>query len=223
MSTCFGPASVHVLALGVDVARGGWIAVALEDGAFVDAVLERRFPALVDRFADAVAIGVDVPIGLPHAGTRRRADLEARTLVGARRSSIFFTPSRAAVEATSYGAAREVEPSTSAQGWALRTAILDVNRVRDPRVHEVHPEVSFAVLAGKPLAFAKRTWNGHRERLRLLRRAGIRIPERLDAGLAAADDVLDAAVAAWTATRIARREHVTVPANPARGEPVIHV
>jgi predicted RNase H-like nuclease len=211
-----------VLALGVDAARGGWIAVALADGRFAGAALERRFPALLERFGDAAVVGVDVPIGLPEPGVRRRADAEARAIVGARRSSVFFTPARAALEATTYRAAREIAPSTSAQGWALRTAILDVDRARDPRVHEVHPEVSFAVLAGAPLAFAKRTWNGHRERLRLLRRAGIRIPERLDAGLAPADDVLDAAVAAWTATRIAQGEHLTVPDDPADGEPVIH-
>jgi predicted RNase H-like nuclease len=211
-----------VLALGVDAARGGWVAVALEDGAFAGAALERRFPALLERFAEAVVVGVDVPIGLPKRGTRRRADLEARKLVGARRASVFFTPSRAALEAATYSAARELEPSTSAQGWALRTAILDVDRVRDPRVREVHPEVSFAVLAKEPLAFAKRTWNGHRERLRLLRRAGIRIPDRLDAGLVPADDVLDAAVAAWTATRIARDEHGTLPGDPAPNEPTIY-
>jgi predicted RNase H-like nuclease len=211
-----------VLALGVDVARGGWIAVALEDGRFADAALERRFPALLERFPDALVIGVDVPIGLPETGERRRADTAAREVVGARRSSVFFTPARAALEATTYRDARTIAPSTSAQAWALRTAILDVDRVRDPRVREVHPEVSFAVLAGGPLAFSKRTWNGHRERFRLLRGAGIRIPEHLDAGLAAADDVLDAAVTAWTATRIARGEHITVPADSAPGEPVIH-
>jgi predicted RNase H-like nuclease len=211
-----------VLTLGVDAARGGWIAVALEDGRFVEAALERRFPALLERFADAVAIGVDIPIGLPAPGEQRRADVEARRLVGARRSSVFFTPARAALEAATYSEARVIAPSTSAQGWALRTAILDVDRVRDARVFEVHPEVSFAVLAGKPLAFAKRTWNGQRERLRLLRRAGIRIPDRLDAGLVPADDVVDAAVTAWSATRIARGEHVTIPEDPAPGEPVVH-
>jgi predicted RNase H-like nuclease len=211
-----------MLTLGVDAARGGWIGVALEDGRFAGAALERRFPALLERFVEAVMVGVDVPIGLPERGSRRRADVAARKLVGARRSSVFSTPSRLALEAATYRAAREVEPSTSAQGWALRTAILDVDRVRDSRVREVHPEVSFAVLSGEPLAFAKRTWNGQRERLRLLRRAGIRIPDRLDAGLVPADDVLDAAIAAWTATRIARDEHVTVPADPSPGEPVIH-
>jgi predicted RNase H-like nuclease len=211
-----------VLTLGVDAARGGWIAVALEDGLFADAVLERRFPALLERFPDAVVVGVDIPIGLPAPGDRRRADVEARVVVGPRRASVFFTPSRAALEATTYSGARAVAPSTSAQGWALRNAILDVDRVRDPRVREVHPEVSFTLLAGEPPAFAKRTWNGQRERLRLLRRAGIKLPDRLDAGLVAADDVADAAIAAWTATRIARGEHVTFPADPLPGEPVIH-
>ena len=211
-----------MLALGVDAARGGWIAVVLEDGRFADAVLERRFAALLERYPAAAVVGVDVPIGLPEIGERRRADLEARSVVGARRSSVFFTPPRLALEATTYREARTFAPSTSAQGWALRTAILDVDGVRDKRVREVHPEFSFAVLAGRPLAFAKRTWNGQHERVRLLRAAGIRIPDRLDAGLVPADDVLDAAVVAWSATRIARGEHLTIPSNPEPGEPVIH-
>jgi len=211
-----------VLTIGVDAARGGWIAVALVDGRFEDAVLERRFPGVLERFGDADMFGVDVPIGLPELGARRRVDVEARTVVGGRRSSVFFTPSREALEAPTYRDAREIAPSTSAQGWALRTAILDVARIDDNRVREVHPEVSFAVLAGAPLAFAKRTWNGQHERLTLLRRAGITIPKRLDAGLVPVDDVLDASIAAWTAIRIVRGEHVTIPSDPAPGEPVIH-
>jgi len=211
-----------VLTLGVDAARGGWIAVALRNGRFVDAFLERRFPVLLERFPKAAVVGVDVPIGLPEVGSRRRADVDGRSAVGARRASVFFTPPRVALEAPTYTQARALAPGTSAQGWALKTAILDVDRVRDPRVREVHPEVSFAVLAGAPLAFAKRTWNGQRERLRLLAGAGIALPDRLDAGLVRADDVLDAAVAAWSAVRIARGEHVTFPADPLAGEPVIH-
>jgi predicted RNase H-like nuclease len=127
-----------------------------------------------------------------------------------------------ALEAPTYREARALVPSVSAQGWALRTSILDVDRVRDPRVHEVHPELSFAVLAGEPLLFAKRTWNGQRERVRLLASAGIEVPDRLDAGLVAADDVLDAAVTAWSATRIARGEHLILPDEPSPDEPVIH-
>jgi predicted RNase H-like nuclease len=208
--------------LGVDAARGGWIAVALEDGRFADAALERRFPGILERFPHAAVVGVDIPIGLPEPGARRRADVEARRVVGARRSSVFFTPSRAALEALTYREARAIAPSTSAQGWALRTAILDVARVDDPRVREVHPEVSFATLAGEPLAFGKRSWNGQRERVHLLAGAGNELPDRLDAGLVAADDVLDAAVAAWTATRIARGEHMALPGDPQPGEPMIY-
>jgi predicted RNase H-like nuclease len=207
--------------VGVDAARGGWIAVALRDGRFAEAVLERRFPPLLERFPDAQVFGVDVPIGLPEPGERRRADVEARAVVGARRTSVFFTPARVALEAPTYTAARSLAPSTSAQGWAMRTSILDVDGVDDARVHEVHPEVSFAVLAGAPLAFAKRTWNGQCERICLLARVGVELPDRLDAGLAASHDVLDAAVAAWSATRIARGEHVTFPDDPAQGEPVL--
>jgi len=211
-----------VLTLGVDAARGGWIAVALDNGRFADAALERRFPAVLERFPDAVVIGVDVPIGLPAVGSRRRADVEARSVVGGRRASVFFTPPREALESATYKEARALAPGTSAQGWALRASILDVDRVRDERVREVHPEVSFAVLAGRPLAAAKRTWNGQRERLQLLAGAGIELPDALDAGLVAADDVLDAAVAAWTAGRVARGEHITLPRKPEPGEPVIH-
>jgi predicted RNase H-like nuclease len=123
---------------------------------------------------------------------------------------------------TSYAAARDVAPGTSAQAWAIGRAILEVERSRDERVREVHPEVSFAALAGHTLGFAKRTWNGQWERFGLLRSAGIELPERLDAGLVAVDDVLDAAVVAWSATRIARGEHETLPPDPAAGEPVIH-
>src|SRR5919201_3591825 len=167
-----------MLTLGVDAARGGWIAVALRDGGFADAVLERRFLALLERFAEAAVVGVDVPIGFPQLGARRRADEAARAAVGPRRSSVFFTPPRAALEAPTYHEARAVAPGTSAPGWALRKAILDVDRVRDSRVHEVHPEVSFAVLAGAPPPFAKRTWKGQHERRAPPPRARLQLPER---------------------------------------------
>jgi predicted RNase H-like nuclease len=211
-----------MLTLGVDVARGAWIAVALEDGRFADAALARTFAAVVDRFPDAAVVGVDVPIGLPEPGLRRRADVEARAMVGPRRSSVFLTPSLAALSQPTYALAREVDPSTSAQGWAIGRAITEVERGRDERVREVHPEVSFAALAGQPLAYGKKTWNGQHVRTALLRGAGIQIPRRIDAGAVAADDVLDAAVTAWTATRVAQGEHRTLPADPEPGEAVIH-
>jgi predicted RNase H-like nuclease len=52
------------------------------------------------------------------------------------------------------------------------------------------------------------------ERRQLLATAGIELPDTLEAGLAAADDVLDAAVVAWSAARKARREAATLPPDP---------
>jgi hypothetical protein len=71
----------------------------------------------------------------------------------------------------------------------------------------VHPEVSFAILAGRPLPESKRTWAGAIRRRRLLTEAGIVLDDDLGpAGTAAAvDDFLDDA-AAWTARRVARNE-----------------
>lgn len=84
-------------------------------------------------------------------------------------------------------------------------------------MREVHPEVSFAVLSGdEPMASSKRTWNRMQERLAALATAGVRLPDRLrPAGsVAGVDDVLDAAVVAWTARRIARGEAISFPSRP---------
>lgn len=79
---------------------------------------------------------------------------------------------------------------------------------------EVHPEVSFAALAGRPLGHSKRSWNGQMERRRLLASAGIQLPDELTAGQATADDVLDAAIAAWSAARKERGAAATLPDDP---------
>jgi predicted RNase H-like nuclease len=88
----------------------------------------------------------------------------------------------------------------------------EVAAADDPRIFEVHPEVSFRELRGEPLEWSKRSWNGLIERRRLLTGAGIRLPDMLErAGVAPADDILDAAVAAWSAHRYARDEAVPLP------------
>jgi predicted RNase H-like nuclease len=73
-------------------------------------------------------------------------------------------------------------------------------------VRVVHPEISFAELGGgEPVAAGKKTWNGQMTRRALLGAAGIDLPDVLaGAGTVPADDILDAAAVAWTASRIAR-------------------
>jgi predicted RNase H-like nuclease len=158
---------------------------------------------------DAGVVGVDIPIGFPTQG-RRQADVAARELLGRRRSSVFLVPPRAVIEAPTYEEARETalrvwDQGVSAQSYALRAKILEVNELGqfDTEIIEVHPEVSFQIIAGGTLAQGKKTWNGQHQRRSLLESEGIIIPERLEGhvGEVPTDDLLDAAVVAWTANR----------------------
>ena len=81
-------------------------------------------------------------------------------------------------------------------------ATQSVDALRDRlggRVVEGHPEVSFCAMAGQPLEHSKRSWNGMGARLDLLEKCGLELPADLGrAGSVQADDVVDAAVMAWT-------------------------
>jgi predicted RNase H-like nuclease len=162
-------------------------------------------------------------IGLLDTG-RRQADVLAYKRVGPRRSSVFMTPVQAALEAGSHAAAVEVNQhwageGVSAQVYGLRSKIFEVDgwvRHAGRRVVEVHPEVSFAMLAGSPLADGKRTWAGAHHRRQLLADAGVHLADDVgQAGRhAAVDDVLDAGAAAWTATRVATGAATPLPNPP---------
>ncbi|RPF26695.1 DUF429 domain-containing protein [Georgenia muralis] len=167
-------------------------------------------------------VAVDIPIGVPEHGPRQ-ADVLARRVVGPRRSSVFPTPVRAALEAADYAAAvlasRDLTGvGLSRQAHALGPALLEVEewvRMTAVAVVEVHPEVSFAVLAGSPLPWPKKSWAGARARLDLLTGAGVHLPADLGpAAVVPVDDVLDAAVAAWSARRYHRGAAVSFPGPP---------
>ena len=187
--------------------------------------------ALADDEGCAV-VGVDVPQGLPRAGPRR-ADAEARARLGSRASSVFPAPPRAVLDLDDHAeACRELkslgQPAVSVQAFGLRHAVRQWDALlrADPdlqdRVVEVHPEASFAALAGGPLA-PKRSPQGVGQRLRALARDVPDVVTRLadlDLGrpAPAVDDVLDAAAAAWSAARVARGEATSLPADPPRDE-----
>jgi len=197
---------------GVDIASGGWAVVVLEGNRVVDAF---RCGTFADALlVDAAVIGVDIPIGLPE-GEPRPADIAARRFVGARASSVFPTPSRAVLEAETYADARRIAleltgKSVSAQTYALARRILEVDELArtDERVIEVHPEVSFAELARRPLS-SKHRIGGLVERRRVLEEAGLEVPAA--APRIAEPDLLDATIAAWTAARYARGLALPLP------------
>ncbi len=91
---------------------------------------------------------------------------------------------------------------------------MDACVASDGRIREVHPEVSFAALAERPLG-PKKTPAGFKERTRLLRKGGIWLPpEAFESKRVGADDVLDAGAAAWSARRIANGEAKALPEAP---------
>jgi predicted RNase H-like nuclease len=211
--------------LGVDWYKRGWVAVALRPDAGPDVIVGADLAELLDRPPELTCIAIDMPIGLPE--TERDCDRLARGFVGVRRSSVFMTPPQAVLETHDYSAANAVAAELlggrkiSQQAYALRHNIKAVNDVAesDPRVIEVHPEVSFRQLLGEELAFAKTTWNGQMTRRSALAEEGIALPDRLDeAGAVPVADVLDAAVAAWSARRYVNGEAASLPADARPGD-----
>jgi predicted RNase H-like nuclease len=207
---------------GIDGCKGGWVGVVLARDDVV--VVAGRTIASVVRDAGPVGVvGVDIPIGLPR-GAVRAADRAAQTFLGARRSTVFSTPIRDALEAPTLAEAIAVSrdrtgAGISAQAYALRARILEVAAWLDGAgldVREVHPEVSFSVMVGRPMSSPKKSWNGTQERVAALEAAGIRLPADLGRAGATAgvDDILDAAAAAWSARRIARGDARCFPDPP---------
>jgi predicted RNase H-like nuclease len=205
--------------LGVDGCKLGWVGITWEGEAyFGTSILE-----LLAAAGPVTCIGIDMPIGLPDSG-RRQADSLARKLVGRRASSVFTTPVRVALEASSHADAIAVNRAVtgeglSAQVFALAAKTLEVDafvRSTTTPVIEVHPELSFATMAGAPLPWGKKTWAGTQHRQALLAGAGLQLSTDLgEAGhRAAVDDVLDAAAVAWTAQRFTRGEAFPLPDPP---------
>lgn len=208
--------------IGVDACSKGWVGVTSDRRGYFGASID-QLVAIADGEGDLEVVAIDIPIGLPLTGARQ-ADVVARKLVGKLQSSVFPTPVRAALLATSHAEGSTLNLQATGKGltrqaYALGKKILEVDawvRSVDRVVIEVHPEVCFATLAGHSLAHPKRSWAGAEERRELLASADIQIPADMGlAGqLAGVDDVLDAAAACWTARRYAQGCAVCHPETP---------
>ena len=197
--------------LGVDGCPGGWVGALVEDGPHPRLTWHTgAFPDLLALEADVV--GVDIPIGLPEGPHRRVADVEAREVLGAQRSSVFFAPPRVVLEAGSQPDATRLSRAAGSVGVSIQTfhilgkvAEVDERMQADAsaaaRVVEVHPEVSLRQLGGQVLG-PKRTVAGRTARLAVLRRwlPDLALPTPLPRR-AQPDDCLDAVAAAWSAAR----------------------
>lgn len=217
--------------VGIDGAGSGWLAV-WQAGDGLQFAGYPTVAAVASALGDVAVLGVDIPIGLSEHAPRA-ADVQARRFVGGRRaSSIFAAPLRGMLHAPTQveaSALHRVLDHDGQRGFGVQSFAL-LSKIRawddalraDPawaeRVFEVHPEVSFAVLAGgHGLAAGKKSSAGHQQRAALLGQCyGARqvaaLLERVPRALAKPDDVLDALVACWSAQRIAAGTAGSLPA-----------
>lgn len=217
--------------VGIDGAGSGWLAV-WQAGDGLQFAGYPTVAAVANALRGIAVLAVDIPIGLSEHAPRA-ADVQARRVVGGRRaSSIFAAPLRGMLHASTQvdaSALHRVLDHDGQRGFGVQSFAL-LSKIRawddalraDPlwaeRVFEVHPEVSFAVLAdGHGLAAGKKTTAGHQQRAALLGRCyGARqvaaLLERVPRALAKPDDVLDTLVACWSAQRIAAGTAGSLPA-----------
>jgi predicted RNase H-like nuclease len=208
---------------GIDACRGGWVGIALSDGAFTGAYTAATLDALLDQVPDAEVVGVDIPLGLADTGVRA-AERLVQSQLGRRASSLFLMPPRRVFDEPDHRSATALSTTLTGKGisiqaWGLKTKILEADAVYARRVlFEVHPELTFLQLGLRHEDGSKKTWRGQRARLRVLAAAGVALPEDLgpDVARVPADDVLDAAAVAWTAQRIATGTARCFPDPPER-------
>jgi len=219
-------ATAEIWLAGVDGCPSGWIV------AYARADLSEVRVRLVPRFTDAAnasevpaVIAIDIPIGLPeHTGYGGRAAENAvRPLLGARQSSVFSVPSRAAIAAQDYRDACRIALATSEpprkvskQLFMLAPKIREVDAALcadatlSQRVFEVHPELAFWRLNGEqalsePKKVKSRPYEpGLALRRQLLIKAGLpaEAVEALPPKGAGPDDLIDALACAAIARRI---------------------
>jgi predicted RNase H-like nuclease len=225
---------------GIDGCPSGWIV------AFARADLSEVRLRLTPRFIDVptapeapAVIAIDIPIGLPErAGYGGRAAENAvRPLLGARQSSVFSVPSRAAIAAQDYREACRIALATSEpprkvskQLFMLTPKIREVDAALradatlSQRVFEVHPEVAFWRLNGEAALSEPKKVKGRPHEPGLALRRCLLIKAGLPAAAvdasppkgAGPDDLIDALACAAIARRIYTGEARPFPDPPER-------
>jgi predicted RNase H-like nuclease len=225
---------------GADGCVAGWIA------AFIRPEGGEARMRIVPRFGDLVAaperptvVAVDIPVGLPErtGAGGRAAENAVRPLLGARQSSVFSVPSRAAVYAADYHAACRIALVTSDPPRKVSKQLFNIApKMREvdeclradtglaARVFEVHPELAFWRLNGaraldEPKKVQGRPYEpGLALRRRLLVRAGLpaAVVDASPPAGAGPDDVLDALACAAIAQRIRAGRTQPFPDPPPR-------
>ncbi|MGM0419760.1 MAG: DUF429 domain-containing protein [Bacillota bacterium] len=219
--------------LGVDGCRAGWFAVAEDQNEKYIFNLYHDFKTLWQKNEDKELILVDIPIGLKETGPEgRECDRKVRSILSKRRSSIFPTPCRQALRASSWQEANRINKEVCGKGlskqtWGITKKIAEVDELLECRskavsvIKESHPEILFWALNGrKEMNFNKKETAGYQERLEVITSwlpEGKKIAEKVQDNYfrkdVARDDIIDALVL-FLAARLVRSEHFELKKIP---------
>ena len=214
---------------GIDGCPNAWIAVTQAgDGAIVSHHIS-DLETFLDQHQPRV-VAIDIPIGLVESGARA-CDVEARRLLGKRKTSVFPAPILPAIAARDRLAAHEISMAihgkgVASQSFGIYAKVKEVDDLLHARpdlrdsIYEIHPELSFYAWNGdRPMSNPKRTGPGFMERVSLVE--SVFGPDAFNQVRAnhrrtrvAEDDILDAFAALWTARRIAFGTALTCPTPP---------
>ena len=218
---------------GVDGIPDGWLAVLMQPAdqqhsARYEVRRVRRLRDLIDSVRALRVVAIDIPIGLADVYEQggRTCDRLARSLLSLRRSSVFPTPIRGTLAAATWEEACIISRGSANTGMGLSKqafgilpkiseidGLLQGDRELRSRVYEVHPELCFRMLAGAPMLHSKKSAEGRAERRLLLgKEFDLLALEALGAAVRAPTvDLLDAAVACWTAGRLYNGAAISYP------------
>jgi predicted RNase H-like nuclease len=216
---------------GVDGTPGGWAALIAD----VDRAVLHKIISLPEIFkvaSDLDVIAIDVPIGLldSYRIGGRICDCEARQVLGpSRASSVFPAPVRGVLAAGSWQEAFEMSRASAPNGkgiskqtFAIVPKIKEVDDLLQkrhelrPLLREVHPELCFCELVGRPMSYHKGSSAGRQERRLALKSVFAELDAIEKSGVdreIPTEDIFDAAVACWSAVRIASGAGRSLPAD----------
>jgi predicted RNase H-like nuclease len=191
------------------------------------------FNDLLNQNPRSNKILVDIPIGLPNVDqTPRICDVEARKMLGIRRSSVFPAPIREILYSKNYeeaniGSKRLTGKGISKQTYGIIPKIFEVDEIlkSNPNsskiINEAHPEVCFLSLAsGIPMKHNKKTQDGFKERIEILKKYWQPAEDAIAQAFlwysgyrVARDDIVDALVLAIVATH-SHKNLISIPQKP---------
>ena len=212
--------------IGVDGCKDGWVIVSCSASSFNEAEVHHyeTLSQLSDGFSNSSVVIIDIPIGLEVIKANRACDTEARNFLGKRSSTIFSPPCLEALFCESYDQAKTVNlantgKSISKQSWFLSKKILEAKSFSENvfNLKEGHPECSFADFLGSPLLDNKKSVRGLFKRVEILEKFGFNLPRLAkmlpEKTAISADDLLDAAILCWTASKFYYGRSKTFPSS----------